>query len=255
MDIRQPLVAGNWKLNGSRSSVIALAEAVSRGLATVTADVLVCPSHVHLSDVLDVVGNTAVRLGAQDCAAFTEGAYTGETSVRMLTEFGCEYVIVGHSERRQYFGDTDAIVGTKVRIAQEAGITPILCVGESLEQRDAGQIENVIRGQISAVLGDDNGTEKTVVDLANLVIAYEPVWAIGTGKTASPEQAQEVHEMIRSTIAAEDDSAAQRLRILYGGSVNASNAAELMAQTDIDGGLVGGASLVAENFLAICEAA
>lgn len=247
MDIRQPLVAGNWKLNGTRSSVIALAEAVSKGVATVTADVLLCPSHVHLSDVLDIVGNTAVRLGAQDCAEFVEGAYTGETSVTMLAEFGCEYVIVGHSERRQYFGDTDATVNAKAKIVQQAGLTPMVCVGESLEQREAGEVETVIQSQIEKAL--------TKVDLTDLVVAYEPVWAIGTGKTATPEQAQEVHEMIRRTVGTLDTDAAQRLRILYGGSVNAGNAAELMAQTDIDGGLVGGASLKADDFLAICNAA
>ncbi len=173
----------------------------------------------------------------------------------MLTEFGCEYVIVGHSERRQYFGDTDQDISAKVRVAQQAGITPILCVGESLSQREAGQVNDIIQSQIAAVIDGSGDTSSSAVDLGNLVIAYEPVWAIGTGKTASPEQAQEVHEMIRSTVTKVDAAAAQHLRILYGGSVNAGNAADLMAQTDIDGGLVGGASLVAEDFLAICNAA
>lgn len=260
MENRQPLVAGNWKLNGSRSSVIALAESVSKGLVASTAEVLLCPSHVHLSDVLGIVGNTAIRLGAQDCTEFDAGAYTGETAADMLTEFGCEYVIVGHSERRQMFGDTDTRVAAKAVAVQKAGMTPILCVGETLEQREAGQVDQIVGQQLDAVY------QVAAIDPGNLVVAYEPVWAIGTGRTASPEQAQAVHASIRSRLAqvagtsgdASSGAAkdlADRTRILYGGSVNAGNAGELFAQTDIDGGLVGGASLKADDFLAICAAA
>jgi len=249
VQIRQPLVAGNWKLNGTRSGVIALAESVARGITPVSAEVLVCPSHVHLADVLEIVGNTAIRLGAQDCSEFTAGAHTGETAAAMLIEFGCEYVIVGHSERRQQFAETDALVAIKAVAAQQAGMIPVLCVGETLAQREAGQWQAVIGQQLDATLRADQ------CNPADLVIAYEPVWAIGTGKTATPEMAQEVHAMIRARLERIDDEVARRVRILYGGSVNPGNATELFAQPDIDGGLVGGASLQADDFLAICSAA
>lgn len=255
--IRQYLVAGNWKLNGSRSGVVSLAEQVAGGASQCTAEVLVCPSFVHLSDVLGVVGNSAIHLGAQDCHEINAGAYTGETSPEMLVEFGVEYVIVGHSERRQMFADTDERVARKFVAVQNAGLTPILCVGETLEQREAEQVDSVIKRQIDAVLElPATGSEAEGVErFRNAVIAYEPVWAIGTGRTATPEQAQAVHAMIREHLSVKNSDIAGNLRILYGGSVNAGNASSLFAMPDIDGALVGGASLKAEEFCTICLAA
>lgn len=247
---RQPLIAGNWKLNGSRHSVVELATEVSAGCGGLAAEVLVCPTFVHLADVLDVVGNSPVHLGAQNCSEAQSGAFTGEVSAAMLVEFGCEYVILGHSERRALFAETSEQVATKCMAVQQAGMTPVLCVGETLDERDAGQVEKVIAEQLDALLSRGG-----VTGFDRMVVAYEPVWAIGTGKTATPEQAQEVHALIRQRIAAHDADIAGRLRILYGGSVKPDNAAELFSQTDIDGGLIGGAALDAESFLAICEAA
>jgi triosephosphate isomerase len=246
---RQPLIAGNWKLNGSRKSVVELATAVSAGSVGLSAEILICPTSVHLSDVLGVVGDSVVHLGAQNCSDADSGAFTGEVSASMLAEFGCEYVILGHSERRAIFGETSELVAGKCKSVQEAGLTPILCVGETLVQREAGNVELVIAEQLDAVL-EAAGIEA----FDNMVVAYEPVWAIGTGKTATPEQAQEVHALIRARIASKSGSTAEALRILYGGSVKPDNATTLFSQTDIDGGLIGGAALNAESFLAICEA-
>lgn len=247
---RQPLIAGNWKLNGSRQSAVELATAVSAGCGQLSCEVLVCPTSVHICDVLGVVGNTALHLGAQNCAEATDGAFTGEVSATMLAEYGCEYVILGHSERRAMYHESSDIVAAKCKAVQEAGLTPILCVGETLDEREAGQVEPVIAGQLDAVLNQSG-----VQAFEKMVVAYEPVWAIGTGKTATPEQAQDVHAMIRARIASHDNATAQALRILYGGSVKPDNAATLFSQVDIDGGLIGGAALDAESFLAICEAA
>lgn len=247
---RQPLIAGNWKLNGSRQSVVDLATAISAGCGHLTAQVLVCPTSLHINDVLGVVGNSAVHLGAQNCSDAQSGAFTGEVSANMLAEFGCEYVILGHSERRAIFNETSDLVAAKCLAVQQAGLTPILCVGETLEQRESGKVESVIAEQLDAVL-----RAAGIEAFDNMVVAYEPVWAIGTGKTATPEQAQEVHALIRARIAARSSSSAEALRILYGGSVKPDNAATLFSQTDIDGGLIGGAALDAESFLAICEAA
>lgn len=247
---RQPLIAGNWKLNGSRQSVVDLATAISAGCGHLTAQVLVCPTSLHINDVLGVVGNSAVHLGAQNCSDAQSGAFTGEVSANMLAEFGCEYVILGHSERRAIFNETSDLVAAKCLAVQQAGLTPILCVGETLEQRESGKVESVIAEQLDAVL-----KAAGIEAFDNMVVAYEPVWAIGTGKTATPEQAQEVHALIRARIAARSSSSAEALRILYGGSVKPDNAATLFSQTDIDGGLIGGAALDAESFLAICEAA
>lgn len=247
---RQPLIAGNWKLNGSRQSVVDLATAVVAGCGQLSSEVLVCPTYVHITDVQGVVSNSALHLGAQNCAEADSGAFTGEVSATMLAEYGCEYVILGHSERRAMFHESSELVAAKCKAVQAAGLTPILCVGETLEEREAGQVEAVIAEQLDAVLNDAG-----VAAFGNMVVAYEPVWAIGTGKTASPEQAQDVHAMIRARIASHDASIAQALRILYGGSVKPDNATTLFSQTDIDGGLIGGAALDAESFLAICEAA
>ena len=247
---RRPLIAGNWKLNGTRQSVVDLATAVSAGCGALSAEVLVCPTSVHITDVLGVVGNSAVHLGAQNCSDAQSGAFTGEVSAEMLAEFGCEYVILGHSERRAMFHESSDLVALKCIAVQKAGLTPILCVGETLEEREAGKVDSVISEQLDAVL-NAAGIEA----FNNMVVAYEPVWAIGTGKTATPEQAQEVHALIRARIAAQGSETAEALRILYGGSVKPDNAATLFSQTDIDGGLIGGAALDAESFLAICEAA
>ena len=251
MDKRRPLIAGNWKLNGTRQSVVELANTVCEGAAACeTIDVLVCPAAVHLGEVSAVVSKSTAQLGGQNCSEFTSGAYTGEVSADMLLEFGCEYVILGHSERRAIFNEDSALVARKCMVAQVAGLTPILCVGETLAERQADQVEQVISEQLDALLGLGGATA-----FSQLVVAYEPVWAIGTGETATPEQAQAVHALIRSRIALHDQSIAQSLKILYGGSVKPDNAASLFLQADIDGGLIGGAALDAKSFLAICAAA
>ncbi len=247
---RQPLIAGNWKLNGTRKSVVELASAISDGAAGLPVEVLVCPVSVHLADVLAVVGNSPVHLGSQNCSEAESGAFTGEVSANMLQEFGCEYVILGHSERRALFHETSEQVAVKCLAVQKAGMTPVLCVGETLEEREAEQVESVIAAQLDAVLAAGG-----IEIFRQMVVAYEPVWAIGTGKTASPEEAQAVHALIRQKISSLDADIGSKLRILYGGSVKADNAASLFGQADIDGGLIGGAALDATSFLAICEAA
>jgi len=245
---RRTLVAGNWKLNGSRESSVSLASEVAKGLNG-EADVLVCPGFSHLADVSAAIDGSALLLGAQNCSAHESGAYTGEVAAAMLPEFGCSHVIVGHSERRQLFGETSELIASKAIAVQKAGLTPILCVGETLDEREAGKVEAVIGGQLDALL--DAGGIKA---FDNCVVAYEPVWAIGTGKTASPEQAQDVHAVIRAKIGKLDTACSDKLRILYGGSVKPDNAATLFSQPDIDGGLIGGAALKAADFLAICHA-
>ncbi|MDQ7016368.1 MAG: triose-phosphate isomerase [Gammaproteobacteria bacterium] len=249
--MRQPMVAGNWKLNGSRESVAALIAGISAGISAVSkSEVVVCPAFVHLADVQQAIGDSGIKLGAQNAADQESGAFTGEIATSMLQEFGCEYVILGHSERRNIYGEDDALVAKKFAAVQAAGLKPILCVGELLEEREAGATETVVATQLDAIINSAG-----VTALTNAVIAYEPVWAIGTGKTASPEQAQEVHAFIRQKLAVLDGSVAEKVQILYGGSMNAGNAADLLSMADIDGGLIGGASLQAESFLAICQAA
>jgi triosephosphate isomerase len=249
--MRQPLVAGNWKMNGSRESVQALLAGVLEGMSSVTsAEVAVCPPAIYIPQVQQMLAVSAVAWGGQDVSTELSGAFTGEISASMLLDFGCRYAIVGHSERRTLHRETDDLVATKVAVAIKAGLTPILCVGELLEEREAGDTEEVVGRQLDAVL-DKVGAAA----LAQAVIAYEPVWAIGTGKTATPEQAQEVHAFIRGRVAAQDAQVAEQIRILYGGSVKAANAEELFSKPDIDGGLIGGASLDAGEFLAICRAA
>jgi len=249
--MRTPMVAGNWKLNGTKSGSDALAKAVVDGTSGLNnVEVLVCPVYVHIPGVQDVLSGSNVRLGAQNASIEATGAFTGEVSTSMLKEFGCEYVILGHSERRSYFGDTNEIVADKFISVQSAGLIPVLCVGESLEERESGITEKIVGEQLDAVIA------KAGVDaLTNSVVAYEPVWAIGTGKTASPEQAQEVHAFIRTKIDALNAEVAAGLRLLYGGSVKPSNAQELFGMQDIDGGLIGGAALNSDDFLAICTAA
>jgi triosephosphate isomerase len=247
------MVAGNWKMNGTRASVRALAGAVAAaaaGDAAAEVDIVLAPAVVHLADVAACIAGSAIALAAQDVSAHDAGAYTGEIAAPMLVEFGARHAIVGHSERRQYHGETDAAVAAKFIAAQRAGLVPILCVGETLAERDAGYTEAVVARQLGAVL-DAAG----VAAFAHAVLAYEPVWAIGTGRTASSAQAQAVHAVLRSQVAAADAKIAGSLRILYGGSVKAANAAGLFAEPDVDGGLVGGASLDAAEFMAIVAAA
>ncbi|MFZ5659538.1 MAG: triose-phosphate isomerase [Pseudomonadota bacterium] len=249
--MRQPLVAGNWKMNGTRWEAESLAKAIKASEPDpAQVEVLVCPPFTAIDCVGEILKGSAIRYGAQNLFWEKSGAYTGEVSGEMLRDLGCRYVILGHSERRQYFGETDEVVVKKYQAAKRAGLVPVVCVGETESERAAGQTEAVVGRQIQALLqaADPQTWQGTVV-------AYEPVWAIGTGLTATPAQAQEVHAFLRRQLAAFDEAAAQCTRILYGGSVKADNAAELFAQADIDGGLVGGASLNAEEFLKICAAA
>ncbi len=244
--MRRTLVAGNWKMNGSRASIDQLLAGLkSADLGVV--ETLVCPPSIYLQQVAEQLCETAIGWGGQNLCAEPKGAFTGEISAAMLADFGCTYALVGHSERRALYGETDACVAAKFRAAQQSGLVPVLCVGETLAEREAEQTLTVIERQLAAVL-----------DLApegDFVVAYEPVWAIGTGLSATPEQAQVVHAALRAQLAVSSAELAEKTRILYGGSVNAANAAELFAQPDIDGGLVGGASLQADQFVAICRAA
>jgi len=249
--MRQPLVAGNWKMNGTRSSIRELLDGVKGGMGEVTtAEVAVCCPHIFLADVQQQLQGSAVAWGGQDISVHESGAYTGETAGGMLAEFGCKYVIIGHSERRSYHCENDQTVAEKFAAARKSGLVPILCVGETLEEREGGITEEVVGRQLDAVVSHCG-----IDMLAEGVVAYEPVWAIGTGKTATPEQAQDVHAFIRARIAAANSAVGEGMQILYGGSMNAGNAAELLAQEDIDGGLIGGASLKAADFLTIAKAA
>ena len=247
--MRQPLVAGNWKMNGSSGSVRELVDGILSGLET-KAEVAVFPPYLYVQQVRDLLQGSHIKFGVQNSSDKLSGAYTGEVSPLMAKDLGCEYVLIGHSERRSIYGETDADVAAKFCALVDSGLVPVLCVGETLEERESGATMKVVAEQINTVLRAA-GPER----LANFVIAYEPVWAIGTGLTATPEQAQEVHADIRTLLAENDKSMADRTRILYGGSMKPDNAAELMAQADVDGGLIGGASLVAADFKAICHAA
>ena len=248
--MRQPLVAGNWKMNGSLDGIIALVEGIKAGMNSVTtAEMAVCPPYVYIPQVAALLQGSAISLGAQDVSDQEAGAYTGEVAPAMLTEIGCKYVIVGHSERRSLYGESDEFTASKFAAARKAGLVPILCVGELLEEREQGITEDVVARQLDAVIGLEG-----IAALGGAVIAYEPVWAIGTGKTASPDQAQAVHAFIRGKLAALDSDIAAKVRILYGGSMNPGNAAELLSMGDIDGGLIGGASLKPDDFLAIGKA-
>ena len=249
--MRRKLVLGNWKMNGSRAQAQSWATAaVAIAAASPNVDVGVIPPYVFLDAARDAIGASPLLLGAQNVAAFDNGAYTGEVSAPMLAECGVRAVLVGHSERRHVFGESSAQVAQKYMRAQAAGLTPVLCLGETLDERERGDTDNVVLSQLQAVI-DAAGIDS----LASAVLAYEPVWAIGTGRTASPAQAQEVHALIRSAMAKHDAMLSGLVRILYGGSVKGSNAAELFAQPDVDGGLIGGASLVPADFDAICRAA
>jgi len=248
--VRRKLVAGNWKMHGLLEQNAGLLEAVRAGMASIPeVDCAVCVPFPYLAQARQMLEGSRVRWGAQDVHQLEKGAYTGEVSAAMLCDFGCHYVIVGHSERRTYYNESSRLVAEKFMAAQQAGITPILCVGETLEQRESGVTEDVVAGQLDELIQLGG-----VQALRNAVLAYEPVWAIGTGKTATAEQAQAVHEFIRRRVASHNSQVAAELGILYGGSVKANNAAELFAMPDIDGGLIGGAALAADEFLAICRA-
>lgn len=247
------LIAGNWKMNGGLEANAALLDALASGLANPPAcEVAVCVPAPYLAQIQLLraakPGLSAIELGAQDVSVHASGAYTGEVSAAMLKEFGCRFAIVGHSERRQHHGETDATVADKAKSALACGVTPIVCVGETLAEREAGHTEEVVKRQLAAVIHTNGHC------ISEIVVAYEPVWAIGTGKTATPQEAQAVHLVLRNQLKAATDQFA-RVKILYGGSMNAANAATLLAQPDIDGGLIGGASLKAPDFLTIIAAA
>ncbi len=244
--MRRSLVVGNWKMNGTRESAAALVQGILAGLDGDIADIAVCVPYVYLESVGNIINSTRLGLGAQNIADKASGAYTGEVSASMLAEVGCKYALVGHSERRTYYGDSDASVAARFVQAQTQNIIPILCVGETLEQREQDQTIAVVNEQLDAVI-----ELAGIAAFNNAVIAYEPVWAIGTGRTATDDQAQEVHKHIRSYIAAKDQAIAEKIQILYGGSAKPDNAQGLFAMADIDGGLIGGASLDAESFLKI----
>lgn len=250
MSDRRYLVAANWKMNGSFESIKPLVAAIIKGIGKEgAAEVAICPPFVYLSELSGLLEDSRVELGAQNVSHLESGAFTGEVSASMLKDFACSHVIVGHSERRALYGETDKLVAEKFIATQKEGMIPILCLGEQLEERESNTTEEVIARQLDTVI------EMAGIKAFNIaVIAYEPVWAIGTGKTATPEQAQEVHEFIRLRLARHDNETADTVRILYGGSVKADNAEQLFEMADIDGGLIGGASLVAEDFLAICHA-
>jgi triosephosphate isomerase len=248
--MRRKLVAGNWKMHGSRADNGALVEAILAAPKLESVDCVLCPPLVYLADIARLLRGASVKLGAQNVCAEPAGAYTGEVSAAMLKDVGCEYVIVGHSERRMLFGEDDVLVARKFAAAQSRGLLPILCVGEQLAERESERTYEVVGRQLEAVVALTG-----IGCFAHAVVAYEPVWAIGTGRTASPEQVQSVHGFIRQRLADQDAKIAAGLQILYGGSVKAGNARELFVQHDVDGGLVGGASLKADDFLSIVAAA
>lgn len=242
------LIAGNWKMNGGLAANEALVHAMLAGIGQPQAEVALCVPAPYLAQLQSLLQGSAIAWGSQDVSEHEQGAYTGEVSAAMLRDFACRYAIVGHSERRQYHGETDEVVAAKAQRALAAGITPIVCVGETLAQREAGETESVVKRQLAAVIHAVGHC------ITEIVVAYEPVWAIGTGKTATPDMAQAVHAVLRAQLAAATTNP-KRVHILYGGSMNAANAASLLAQPDIDGGLIGGASLKAPDFLQIVAAA
>jgi len=247
--LRQPLVAANWKMNGNLSENQGLVSDIKNGLSSdLSAELVICPPYPYLPEIQRLLDGCPIKLGAQNVSEHESGAYTGEISASMLKDFGCEYVIVGHSERRNIYGESDHVVAEKFKTATSAELIPILCLGELLEERQAGTTEEVVSRQLMEVINIAG-----IESFEKAVIAYEPVWAIGTGHTATPDQAEEVHAFIRLQLARHSDGIADRIKILYGGSVKADNAAELFSRADIDGGLIGGASLEATDFLTICQ--
>ncbi len=245
--MRRTLIAGNWKMNGSLAANATLLEGIRAG-APVTCDLAACVPAPYLAQAQSALSGSAVRWGAQDVSEHESGAYTGEVSAPMLKDFSCTYVIVGHSERRSYHAESDELVARKSVRALAAGLVPVVCVGETLQEREAGRTDAVVVSQLAPVIA------AVGAQLAEIVVAYEPVWAIGTGKTATPDMAQQVHELIRATLAKANADAAKKIQILYGGSMKPDNAKDLLAMPDIDGGLIGGASLKATDFLAIAAA-
>jgi triosephosphate isomerase (TIM) len=247
--MRLKLVAGNWKMYANRAQAQALLQSISSGLPA-KIEVAVFPPFPYLAELVRDYASRGIHFGGQDCSEWTQGAYTGEVAAPMLKDIGCRYVLIGHSERRQYHAESNARVAAKFVQAQAAGLIPVLCIGETLAEREGGVTNQVVSAQLDTVL-DSVG----IAAFANAVVAYEPVWAIGTGRTATAAQAQEVHTFIRGKLTNEDATIGNSLRIVYGGSVKPGNAAEIFSQADVDGGLIGGASLVAADFLAICAAA
>ena len=247
--MRKTIVAGNWKMNASKDSVESLVTDILSGAIDVSAEIIVCAPFPYLSQVEVLIEGSNLMLGAQNLNLNASGAFTGEVSAEMIKDFGANHVIVGHSERRSLYGETSEIVAEKTKAAIDSGLTPILCLGESLDQRESGKTESVVSEQLNKVI-----KMVGIEAFNNIIIAYEPVWAIGTGMTATPEQAQAVHKFIRDLLATIDQDIADKTAILYGGSMNAGNAVELISCADIDGGLIGGAALKAEDFLQICKA-
>lgn len=247
-NMRTPIIAGNWKLNKTIGEALELAKTLQQGLPTTKFEIVVAPSYIAINKVADFLKNSPIKVSAQDMFWEDTGAFTGTVSAPMIKDAGAKYVIIGHSERRQFFSETDETVNKKIKAALKHDLTPIFCVGETLAEREAGKINAVITTQLDGGLRD-----LTANDLAKIVVAYEPVWAIGTGKTATPEQAEEVHVLIRETLAKKFGDTANKVSILYGGSVKPSNSKELLSKPNIDGALVGGASLKAEDFLGIIK--
>ena len=247
--MRKTIVAGNWKMNASKDSVESLVTDILSGASDVSAEIIVCAPFPYLSQVEVLIEGSNLMLGAQNLNLNASGAFTGEVSAEMIKDFGANHVIVGHSERRSLYGETSEIVAEKTKAAIDSGLTPILCLGESLDQRESGKTESVVSEQLNKVI-----KMVGIEAFNNIIIAYEPVWAIGTGMTATPEQAQAVHKFIRDLLASSNQDIADKTAILYGGSMNAGNAVELISCADIDGGLIGGAALKAEDFLQICKA-
>ena len=249
--MRRTLIAGNWKMNGSLQSIAELINGIKSGLAEITnADLAVCPPAIFLMRVGGLIDGASIALGSQNVCDHESGAFTGELAPSMLKEAGCQYAIIGHSERRALYGESDELIANRYAMAVKSGLTPIFCIGETLDERESGVTEDVVSKQLDAVINTQG-----ISAIGSCVIAYEPVWAIGTGKVATPEQAQAVHAFIRSKLDKLDTAVAKKVQILYGGSMNAGNAKELLSQADIDGGLIGGASLKAADFLAIGAAA
>jgi triosephosphate isomerase len=246
--MRKKIVAGNCKMNTTPEQGVQLVKDILKNLGTscTTVDYIVCPPYTHLSEVVKIASGTAIQVGAQNCAEETKGAYTGEVSAEMIASMGVRYVILGHSERRQYYGETSATLNKRMKQTYANGLVPIYCVGETLEERESGKLWDVVKAQIEEVV-----FELSADEFRRMIIAYEPVWAIGTGKVATAEQAQEMHAFIRKTLAAKFGDAAAKTPILYGGSVKHDNAAEIFSKEDVDGGLIGGAALKAEDFLGI----
>jgi triosephosphate isomerase (TIM) len=248
MASRQPLVAANWKMNGTLASIGSLLDDIKKGLTDDDTTVVICAPCIYIAEIQARLEGSRIKVGAQNVSQYDSGAHTGEIAVSMLQDYGCEYIIVGHSERRNLYHETDLMVAEKFVRVRAADIVPILCLGELLQERQAGTTQEVIARQLNEVI-----RLAGIEQFAKAVIAYEPVWAIGTGHTASPEQAEEVHAFIRLQLARHDDEIADNIKILYGGSVKADNARELFSRADIDGGLIGGASLNAQEFLTICQ--